>query len=36
MHKIQIGICGYGNIGKAVESEISKNEDLNRVAIFTS
>ncbi len=35
MGKIRIGICGYGNLGKAVESEIIKSEDMELVAIFT-
>jgi diaminopimelate dehydrogenase len=33
--KIRIGICGYGNLGKGVESEIIKNPDLELVCIFT-
>jgi len=33
--KIRIGICGYGNLGKGVESEISKNPDMELAAIFT-
>ncbi len=32
---IRIGICGYGNLGRGVESEISKAEDMELVAIFT-
>lgn len=32
---IRIGICGYGNLGKAIESEITKSSDLELVAIFT-
>lgn len=32
---IRIGICGYGNLGKAVESEIIKSNDMELVAIFT-
>ena len=32
---IKIGICGYGNLGKAVESEIAKSNDMELVAIFT-
>ena len=32
---IRIGICGYGNLGKAVESEIAKSKDMELVAIFT-
>ena len=35
MQKIKIGICGYGNLGKAVESEIKKNDDMELVSIFT-
>jgi len=33
--KTQIGICGYGNLGKGVESEIAKNPDMELAAIFT-
>lgn len=33
--KIKIGIVGYGNIGKGVESEIKKYKDLELVGIFT-
>ena len=33
--KIKIGICGYGNLGRGIESEISKNNDMELVAIFT-
>ena len=33
--KIQIGVCGYGNLGKGVESEIVKNPDMELAAIFT-
>ena len=33
--KIRIGICGYGNLGKGVESEISKNPDMELMAVFT-
>ena len=35
MDKIKIGICGYGNLGRAVESEIAKNEDMELAAVFT-
>ena len=35
MNKIRIGINGYGNLGKGVEKNISKYEDLELVAIFT-
>mgnify|MGYP002620760500 CR=1 FL=1 len=33
--KIKIAICGYGNLGKGVEKEITKSEDMELVAIFT-
>ncbi len=35
MNKIKVAICGYGNLGKGVEKEISKSEDMEFVAIFT-
>ena len=35
MNKIRIAICGYGNLGKGIESEIVKKEDMQLVAIFT-
>ena len=35
MSKIRIGICGYGNLGKGVESEILKSPDMELVAVFT-
>lgn len=35
MEKIRIGICGYGNLGRGVESEIKKSKDMELVAIFT-
>ena len=35
MEKIKIGICGYGNLGKEVEKEISKVNDMELKAIFT-
>lgn len=35
MDKIKIAICGYGNLGKGIESEISKSKDMEFVAIFT-
>ena len=35
MDKIRIGICGYGNLGRGVESEITKSKDMELVAIFT-
>lgn len=33
--KYRIAICGYGNLGKGVESEISKNTDMELVCIFS-
>ena len=33
--KIKIAICGYGNLGHGIESEISKNSDMELVAVFT-
>ncbi|MBR3697039.1 MAG: diaminopimelate dehydrogenase [Clostridia bacterium] len=35
MEKIRVAICGYGNVGKGVESEITKAKDMELVAIFT-
>ena len=35
MNKIKVAICGYGNLGKGVESEISKSNDMEFTAIFT-
>ena len=35
MDKIKIAICGYGNLGKGIESEIPKSKDMELVAIFT-
>ena len=35
MGKIRVGICGYGNLGRGVESEIKKSKDMELVAIFT-
>ena len=35
MNKIRVAICGYGNLGKGVEKEITKSEDMELVAIFT-
>ena len=32
---IRIGILGYGNLGKGVESEIGQNPDLELTAVFT-
>ena len=33
--KINVGIVGYGNLGKAVEQEVLKNPNYNLVAIFS-
>lgn len=33
--KYRIAICGYGNLGKGVESEISKNIDMELICIFS-
>ncbi len=35
MNKIKIGICGYGNLGRAVEGNIKSNTDMDLVSIFT-
>ncbi|HOV69802.1 MAG TPA: diaminopimelate dehydrogenase, partial [Clostridia bacterium] len=35
MEKIKIGIVGYGNIGKAVEIIVNRNEDMELVGVFT-
>lgn len=35
MDKIKIAICGYGNLGRGIESEIKKSKDMEFVAIFT-
>ena len=35
MNKIKVAICGYGNLGKGVESEINKSKDMEFTAIFT-
>ena len=35
MEKIKIGICGYGNLGKGIESEIAKSNDMKLKVIFT-
>lgn len=32
---IRVGIFGYGNLGKGVEAAISKNDDMELVAVFT-
>src|SRR5574344_552702 len=33
--KINIGIVGYGNLGKAVEKEILSRDDFNLISIFS-
>ena len=33
--KIRVGIVGYGNLGRGVESAIKQNEDMTLVAVFT-
>lgn len=33
--KIRLGICGYGNLGKGAESEITRRPDMELAAIFT-
>lgn len=33
--KIRIGIAGYGNLGRGVESAIYQNEDMELVGVFT-
>ena len=33
--KIRIGIAGYGNLGRGVESALSQNSDMALVAVFT-
>ena len=35
MGKIRIGIVGYGNLGRGVESGIRQNPDMELVAVFT-
>lgn len=35
MDKIQIGIVGYGNLGKSVELGIQQNDDMRLVGVFT-
>ena len=32
---IKIGIFGYGNLGRGIESAIKMNNDLELVAVFT-
>src|SRR3546814_7225368 len=33
--KIKIGIVGYGNLGRGVESAIAQNGDMELTAVFT-
>lgn len=33
--KIRVGIAGYGNLGKGVESAVTKSDDMELVALFT-
>ncbi len=33
--KIRVGICGYGNLGRGVESELANSPDMELAAIFT-
>ncbi|ACL76861.1 diaminopimelate dehydrogenase [Ruminiclostridium cellulolyticum] len=35
MNKIRIGIVGYGNVGKGVETAIRQNADTELIAVFT-
>lgn len=35
MHKIRIGIVGYGNLGRGVERAVQQNPDMELVAIFS-
>lgn len=35
INKIKVGIVGYGNLGRGVESAIKQNEDIELEAIFT-
>lgn len=32
---IRIGILGYGNLGRGVESAVSQNADMELTAVFT-
>ena len=34
-NKLSIGIVGYGNLGKGVETAIKQNPDMQLVAVFT-
>lgn len=35
MEKIKIAICGYGNLGKGVETAIPKTDDMELICVFT-
>ncbi|MBE6760304.1 MAG: diaminopimelate dehydrogenase, partial [Ruminococcaceae bacterium] len=35
MSKIRVGIAGYGNIGRGVETALSRAEDMEIVGVFT-
>lgn len=35
INKIRIGIAGYGNLGRGVESAIAQNEDMQLMGVFT-
>lgn len=35
MHKIKVGIVGYGNLGRGVEMAVRQNADMELAAIFT-
>ena len=32
---IRIGIMGYGNLGRGIETAIANNKDMKLVAVFT-
>lgn len=34
-NKIRVGIAGYGNLGRGVESAIAQNNDMELIAVFT-
>lgn len=34
-NKVKVAICGYGNLGKGIEKEITKSKDMELVVIFT-
>ena len=33
-NKVKVAICGYGNLGKGIEKEITKSKDMELVAIL--